>query len=435
MKRRDWIKAGGALALAASSEMSSLLAQPPAVARSRAGTGPLKITKIEPFVIRTPKDNRVPEELIEMPPVGNQTGGVGLWNRLDHASPSRFKGYTQAVIVKVTTDQGLIGWGECHAPAAPRVHQTIISDMLAPLLIGQDARYTEVLWERMYSSERLRGYATAPFTEAVAGIDLALWDILGKFTGQPLYVLLGGKYRDTVPTYLGISSASAEELKEKAVRAVEAGYTAMKTELGKGAGSRGLDRLAAVTQAIKGRAQLLLDSLGAFKLHEAEQLGRELDQMTGIGWWEDALMPEDTTGYPRLSAALSTPVCVGEGLSNRFQFRDLFAAKACDIINPDVCRAGGVTECKRIATLADAHGVLWSPHVSTGTAPYVAASLHLAVATANFVIIEGGNKGDGPFGNVLLKEPLEFKPGSARVPERPGLGVEFDERELAKVTV
>jgi L-alanine-DL-glutamate epimerase-like enolase superfamily enzyme len=206
-------------------------------------------------------------------------------------------------------------------------------------------------------------------------------------------------------------------------------------ELGKGAGSRGLDRLAAVTQAIKGRAQLLLDSLGAFKLHEAEQLGRELDQMPGIGWWEDALMPEDTTGYPRLAAALSTPICVGEGLSNRFQFRDLFATKACDIINPDVCRAGGITECKRIATLADAHGVLWSPHVSTGTAPYVAASLHLAVATANFVIIEGGNKSEGPLGNVLLKEPLEFKPGSARVPERPGLGVEFDEKELAKVIV
>ena len=90
--------------------------------------------------------------------------------------------------------------------------------------------------------------------------------------------------------------AFAEELKDKAVRAVEAGYTAMKTELGKGANSRGLDRLVAVTQAIKGRAQLLLDSLGAFKLHEAEQLGHELDQMTGIGWWEDALMPEDTTG-------------------------------------------------------------------------------------------------------------------------------------------
>ncbi|MDX2030509.1 MAG: mandelate racemase/muconate lactonizing enzyme family protein [Blastocatellia bacterium] len=435
MKRRELMKWGGALAVAAGSGLSGALAQSPEVARSRVGTSPLRITKIEPFVIRTPNDATPPEELIVMPPVGNATGGVGLTNRLDHASPSRFRGYTQAVLVKVTTDQGLIGWGECHAPAAPRVHQTMIRDMLAPFLIGQDARNVEVLWERMYSSERLRGYSTAPFTEAIAGIDLALWDLLGKFTGQPLYVLLGGKYRDTVPTYLGISSASAEELTEKALRAVEQGYTAMKTELGKGPNSRGLDRLAAVTRAIKGRAQLLLDSLGAFKLHEAELLGRELDQMGGIGWWEDALMPEDTSGYPRLAAALATPICVGEGYSNRFQFRDLFAVKGCDMINPDVCRAGGVTECKRIAALADVHGVLWSPHVSTGSAPYIAASLHLAVSTANFVIIEGGDKTAGPFGNALLKEPLEFKPGAARVPERPGLGIEFNEKELAKVIV
>ena len=105
------------------------------------------------------------------------------------------------------------------------------------------------------------------------------------------------------------------------------------------------------------------------------------------------------------------------------------------MINPDVCRAGGITECKRIATLADAHGVLWSPHVSTGTAPYVAASLHLAVATANFVIIEGGNKSEGPLGNVLLKEPLEFKPGSAPRPGTSGAGRGCNEKELAKVIV
>lgn len=120
MKRREWLKSGGALAVAVTTE----LAQTPVVQRARAGTSALKITKIEPFVIRTPKDNKTPEELIVMPPVGNRTGGVGLWDRLDHASPSRFNGYTQAVIVKVTTDQGLIGWGECHAPAAPRVHRS-----------------------------------------------------------------------------------------------------------------------------------------------------------------------------------------------------------------------------------------------------------------------------------------------------------------------
>src|ERR1700736_2312699 len=142
MKRRNLLKFGSLFSL------SPMLAQTPEIQRARKGTSPLKITKVEAFVIRTLNDDTPPERLIEMPPVGAMTGGVGLWNRLDHASPSRFHGYTQAVLVKITTDQGLIGWGECHAPAAPRVHQAVVSDLLAPILMGQDARDVEPLWEK-----------------------------------------------------------------------------------------------------------------------------------------------------------------------------------------------------------------------------------------------------------------------------------------------
>ncbi len=435
IRRRDLFKLGGTAAAAAVYGPPSLPAQNTVTGFSRLGTSPLKITKVEPLVIRAPKDNTPAEELIVMPPVGAMTGGVGLWNRLDHASPSRFKDYKQAALVKITTDQGIIGWGESHAPAAPRVHKTVISDLLAPILIGQDARNVEVLWEKMYSSQRLRGYATGFYTESIAGVDLALWDILGKYVGMPLYRLLGGKYRDTAPTYTGIGGESLSALKESALQAIEQGYTAVKMGLSKGPGTRDLDRVTAVSEAIRGKGQLLVDSLGAYKLYEAVQIGRELDKLKNIGWWEDALMPEDVSGYPKLAEALDTAICVGEVLSNRFQFRDLFPVRAADIINPDVCRAGGITECRRIAVMADAYGILWSPHVSTGTAPYMAASVHLAVATSNFVIMEGGDKTAGPFGNVLLKEPLEYRPGYARVPERPGLGIEFDEKELAKVAI
>ncbi len=166
-----------------------------------AGSSPLRITSVEPVVIRTPQSEQRPEHFVEMAPLGSMTGGKGLWNRIDHASPSRTKGATQATLVKITTDQGIVGWGESHAPLAPRVHQTVISDLLAPILIGQDARNVEALWEKMYSTQRLRGYATGFFTESIAGIDLALWDALGKYTGQPLYRLLGGKFRDSIPTY------------------------------------------------------------------------------------------------------------------------------------------------------------------------------------------------------------------------------------------
>jgi len=397
-------------------------------------SSPLKITKVEAFIIRTPNTAATTEDLMQMYPLGAMTGGAGLYNRLDHASPSRSKQFAQAVLVKVTAGD-LYGWGECHAPAAPRVHQTIVSDMLAPVIMGHDARDVEALWDRMYSTQRLRGYSTGFYTEAIAGVDLALWDILGKYTQQPLYRLLGGKYRDRIPTYLGIGGATPEQVGAQAKRAMDQGFAAVKMGLGKGAGTRDMNRVAAAAEAVKGKGQLLLDSLGAFKLHEAIQLGRELDRMGTIGWWEDALMPEDTISYPKLADAMDTAIVAGETLSNRFQFRDLFLNKSVDIVNPDICRAGGITECRKIAILADAHSVLWSPHVSMGTAPYMSASMHMAVATPNCVIMEGGNKHEGAMGNVLLKEPLEYFPGYAKPSDRPGLGVEFNDEQLKRIIV
>lgn len=401
-------------------------------AKGRAGMPPLKITKVEAFIVRSPNNGRASRDLVQMPPVGAMTGGVGLWNRLDHASPTRVGGAQQAVLVKITTDQGLVGWGESHAPSTPRVHRTVVEDLLAPVLLGQDARNVEVLWEKMYSTERVRGYSSGFYTEAIAGADIALWDILGKSLGVPLYRLLGGKYRDTAATYTGIGG-NGKSLVENAQKAVADGYGVVKMGLSKGPGTNDVARVRDVARGIEGKGQVLVDSLGAYKLSEAQRVGAQLDEIVNLAWWEDALLPEDTAGYPTLSAQLKTPVVAGEMLSNRFQLRDLLTHKAVDIINPDVCRAGGITECRRMAALADLFGVLWSPHVSMGTAVYMAASIHLAVSTPNFVIMEGGNAHLGPLGNRLLAEPLEYKPGLARVPERPGLGVEFVESELRKV--
>jgi L-alanine-DL-glutamate epimerase-like enolase superfamily enzyme len=279
----------------------------------------------------------------------------------------------------------------------------------------------------------MRGYSTGFYTDSIAAIDIALWDILGKFAGVPVYQLLGGKYRDRIPTYQGAGNA------EDAHQSIEEGFTAVKMGFNKSA-SQGFDVVAEVSEAVGERGQVMIDSLGAFKLHEAISVGRKLDELGNIGWFEDALMPEDIMGYSKLAEALDTAVCVGETYSNRFQFRDLFLKQGADIINPDVGRAAGITECKRIADLADTFGVLWSPHVSSGMPPYVAASLHLAVATPNAVIMEGGHiykatDVRGSKGNVLLKEPIEFKPGYAVVPEKPGLGIEFDEKELEKIIV
>ncbi len=301
--------------------------------------------------------------------------------------------------------------------------------------MGQDPRNVEVLWEKMYSSQRLRGYGTGFYAESIAGIDLALWDIFGKSVGMPVYQLLGGKYQDRVSTYIWIRGGSASEYRESAAKAITQGYSVVKMGLHAGLDTEQYRWVVAASEAVKSKGQVIIDSLGAFKLHEAIQIGKELDQLGNIGWWEDPLMPEDDSGYSVLSDTLDTAICKGEVFSNRFQCRDLFASKAIDITNVDICRACGITESRRIAEIADIFGIVWTPHVSMGSLPYFAASIHLAAATSNFLIMENGGQSEGPLGNVLARKPLQYVPGYAIVPEQPGLGVEFDEQALSKVII
>jgi L-alanine-DL-glutamate epimerase-like enolase superfamily enzyme len=179
---------------------------------------PLKITAIETFIARVPPDrDKGPEAFISMPPIGATTGGVGLWNRLERSETVRQSGHSQTLYVKVSTDQGIVGWGEGHAVVAPRAAQYLVRDLFAPILIGQDARDVEPIWEKMYSTEKLRGYGSGVYTRAMAGIDIALWDILGKAMGVPLYRLLGGRFRDRVATYAGLGGSSIESVRENAL--------------------------------------------------------------------------------------------------------------------------------------------------------------------------------------------------------------------------
>lgn len=429
--RRNMLKTG--LAIAAASMIPLKGSAQKKVDHAKRGTAPLKITKVEAFVVSTSPPKGTLADTVEMTPIGATTGRPGIGNRLNHSFPSRTPGHGFDTLVKITTDQGIIGWGEAHAPVAPSVHVKLIQDLFTPILIGQDARNILPLWEKLYSSQRMRGYSTGYYTESIAAIDIALWDILGKFTEVPVYQLLGGKFRDSIPTYHGAASV------EGVAQALDQGVTAFKMGFNKSS-TNDFDYVKQISETIGSRGQLMIDSLGAFKLHEAIQVGRKFDELGNIGWFEDALMPEDTLSYPVLNEALDTAVCVGETYSNRFQFRDLFLKRGADVVNPDVGRAAGITECKRIADMAHTFGVLWTPHVSSGFPPYVAASLHLAVATPNAVNMEGGNIHSatdigGSRGNILLKEPMKFEPGHAYVPEGHGLGIEFDEKKLAKIIV
>jgi galactonate dehydratase len=429
MTRRNFLRSAAGLGLAAGFN---------ALHAAAGGIGvPLKITNVETLILRDPPKKDAPEDFfVDMTPLGAMTGDIGLANRLERSETVRQGGYQQTLLVKVTTDQGVVGWGESHAVMTPRVTQTIISDMLKPILLGQDARQIEALWEKMYSTQRLRGYGTGYFTRALAGVDIALWDIVGKAAGMPVYQLLGGKFRDSIPTYVGVGGDTPEAMRDAAQRNVERGWTTMKTSLAKGRGrnARDVNRAISAADVLQGKGQLLIDSLAGYQLHEAMVVGRRLDELGNVGWWEDVLMPEDIDGLARLNDALDMAICAGEQYSNRFQFRELFERRCVDIINPDTARIG-ITETKRIAIMADAHNVLWSPHSSMGSAPYRASAIHLCAATPNSVIIEGGDSYEQAFGNRILSRPLPYRPGSVGVPDAPGLGFEFDAKELARITV
>lgn len=335
----------------------------------------------------------------------------------------------QTCLVRVTADDGTVGWGEAHAPLGPRATKAVVEDVLAPLLIGGDALAVEYHWERMYGSMRLRGHSTGFQLEAIAGVDIALWDLAGKLLGVPVYRLLGGPYRTVLSVYAsGIPGATVAERVAQARAFVAAGFSAMKLSIGRGDIDGDLALVAAVAAAIRGEADLLIDAHGAYTADNALYVGRRLQEL-GVYWLEDPLAPEDVDGYVHLAAALDLAIAAGETECNRWQFEERLARCAVDIILPDICRAGGISEGRRIATVASLHGMKWAAHVSMGSSVHVAAAAHLAAASANFLIGEWSST-PNPLGDGLLTAPLRPAGGFLRVPTAPGLGISFDEDRL-----
>lgn len=335
----------------------------------------------------------------------------------------------QSCVVKITAEDGTVGWGEGHAPLGPRATVAVVQDVLAPLLLGEDPLAIEMLWERMYGSMRLRGHVAGYQLEAIAGVDIALWDLAGKLIGLPVYRLLGGPFTTQLPAYAsGVPGATIEERAASAERFLADGYTAMKASIGRGDLDEDLAAVGALVETVAGRADVLVDAHGAYAGHTALAVGRELQRL-GVRWLEDPLPPEDVQGYVALSAALEMPVAAGETECTRWQFEERLSRKAVDLILPDICRAGGITEGRKIATVADIHNVRWAAHVSMGTSLHVVAAAHLAAASANFLIFEFSST-PNPIGDVLLTRPLHPEGGILRVPDGPGLGIEFDEAKL-----
>jgi D-galactarolactone cycloisomerase len=343
-----------------------------------------------------------------------------------------------AMLVEIETDDGLIGWGECYGPAP--ITAAVVASM-STLLIGEDPLRTDYLWRKIYSSLRDHGQKGVVI-EGLSGIDIALWDIKGKHFGVPVHRLLGGRVRSEVQAYAtGLyrrqSGDPLRYLPEEAAGYVAEGFTAVKLKVGFGVAED-----AAVTRAVReaiGRdVALMVDANHAYDATAAIRLGRMIEPLD-IGWFEEPVPPEDVAGYCEVKSALSIPIAGGECEFTRFGFRDLLACRAMDIIQPDTCAAGGLSECKKIADMAEAFAVRYNPHV-WGTGIAIAASLqllavlppHTPPSLAPLEPMLEFDRTEHPIRQALLARPIEHAGGVVAVPEGPGLGIDIDRQALAR---
>jgi D-arabinonate dehydratase/D-galactarolactone cycloisomerase len=343
------------------------------------------------------------------------------------------------VIVRIETDKGLVGWGEAKAPVAPQATARIIELLLTDVLVGADPRDVLVLWERMYAGMRVRGHRAGFYLEAIAGVDIALWDIAGQAAGAPISTMLGGKMRESVRVYAsGIPSLPIEapddavaELVEEARGLRASGYTGVKMAIGRGV--RGdLRTIRAIRDALGEDFSIYADAAGVYSRSDAMRIGAELQEL-GVGFFEMPIAPEDVEGYAELSQRLAIPIAL-DSIMTRHETVELIRNRAIDIVQPDVCRAGGISECRRIAELADCFGLAFQPHVSIGSAVHVAASAHLAVAMPNSILCEYWI-GKNPIGALVAAAPAELRDGYLFAPTGVGLGIGVDADALLRHAV
>jgi D-galactarolactone cycloisomerase len=346
-----------------------------------------------------------------------------------------------AMVVEIETDTGLIGWGECYGPA--RMTAAVVQSV-APWLVGEDPLRTDYLWQMIYARLRDHGQKGVVI-EGLSGIDIALWDIKGKHFAVPVHRLMGGPLRTEVQAYAtGLyrrkSGDPLKYLAEEAAGYVADGFKAVKLKVG-----FGVEQDAAVTHAVRDAigsdTALMVDANHAYDAIAAIRLGRMIERHE-IGWFEEPVPPEDVAGYQAVKAALSIPVAGGECEFTRFGFRDLLASRAIDIIQPDTCAAGGLSECKKISDMAEAFGVRYNPHV-WGTGIAIAASLQLLAVLPTHTPTSLGpldpllefDRTEHPIRQSLLVRPIEHVNGIVRIPDGPGLGIEVNRDMLARFAV
>ncbi|MBV9686473.1 MAG: mandelate racemase/muconate lactonizing enzyme family protein [Alphaproteobacteria bacterium] len=348
-----------------------------------------------------------------------------------------------SLLVEIETDERVIGIGE--AGVGGGTTQDVIRRVLEPMLIGEDPLLIERLWQKMFAGTRQYG-RRGIVMNAISGIDIALWDIVGKVAQLPLYRLLGG-CRERVEAYASggfyQEGKSVDDLAAEAEGYRARGFKGMKMKVGRNPSTQthlrhladhaqlcevepevDIARVAAVRRALGSQAKLMVDVNCAWSPSFAIEMGRALEPYKPY-WIEEPVATDDIDGSARVAEALATPIAGYETEIGLYGFRELITRGAVDIVQPDLAWAGGFSECRRIAALAQAHHLMVAPHAFAGAA-LLAASLHFCASIPNGLALEFDQNPNG-LRDELLKEPIRIDgDGTVKLPERPGLGIELD---------
>ena len=348
-----------------------------------------------------------------------------------YSFPSR-----SCVLVRVSTDEGLVGIGDASCFGGPPVvTQTIVEKEMAGYVLGEDPWDVEKLWDRMYRRSLQHGRKGAVIA-ALSGIDVALWDLRGKIANQPLAKLLGS-FTTRVPAYASAGfyapGKDTGALVDEVQKSVADGFRTVKMKIGLYAIREDMERVKAVRKALGEEIGLMVDANGKYLPKTAIRVGRQLEDYD-VMCFEEPISPDDLEGYTQVARALDVPIAAGESEFCKYGFRDLIKSRAIDIAQPDVTWSGGITECKKIAAIAEAWNIPIMPH-GWSTAINLAATLHFVASIPNGLLVEF-DRNYNPLRTELIEEPMQLaSDGMLEVPRGPGLGVTLNEAAVRKYRV
>tara|TARA_R110001599_G_C12267392_1_gene661013 strand:+ start:3873 stop:5030 length:1158 start_codon:yes stop_codon:yes gene_type:complete len=350
-----------------------------------------------------------------------------------------------SLIVEIITDEGVVGWGEslCHGLQPPEIAAAFIRFCYKPMLVGRDVFDVEVLWEEMYNRSRPFGQAGAA-VNAISGIDIALWDAIGRFLDKPIAKLIGGAFREEITPYAtGFyryeDKNYPEEGVNEAYRHLEKGFTAIKLKIGFGV-NEDIAYINAIRKAVGKDVMIMADANCAYSVPSARRILNESSE-SNVHFFEELLAPEDMEGYLQIKNLSSSYIAAGENVFGKIGYKNWIAKGALDILQPDLMSSGGFTECKKIAAIAQAWNTMLIPHV-WGSGIGLAASLQfissLPPTPLSLSPVEPMleyDQSSHPFREALIFNAISMADGKVGIPKKPGIGVDVNREVIDKYEV